>query len=134
MVLVVVVVTVDFFNTTPSNFSFGLSFVVRLPVGFSFWFWLDGPAISPRAARFLFAGAAASDLASVRTVLARVVTVEVALLGAVVVDVGLVRVIKREVCLALAFSVSFAERVARATRRGYFNRIDGSENHRIYRA
>ena len=45
--------------------------------------------------------------------------VEVALLGAVVVDVGLVRVIRREVCLALAFSVSFAERVVRAARRGY---------------
>lgn len=119
MVLVVVVVTVDFFSTTPSNFSFGLSFVVRLLTGFPFWFWLDGPAISPRAARFLFAGAVASGLASVRTVLVRVATVEVALVGTVVVDVGLVRVIKREEGLALAFSVSFVERVVRVVRRGF---------------
>ena len=54
-------------------------------------------------------------------VLARVVMVEVALLGAVVVDVSLVRVIRREVCLALAFSVSFAECVVHAACRDYFN-------------
>jgi hypothetical protein len=47
-----------------------------------------------------------------------VVTVEVALLGTVVVDVGLARVIKREDGLALAFSASFVERVVRAVRRG----------------
>ena len=57
VVVVVVVVTVDFFSTTPSNFSFDLSFVVRLLTGFSFWFWLDGPAISPTAVCFLFVGA-----------------------------------------------------------------------------
>jgi hypothetical protein len=118
VLVVVVVVTVDFFNTTPSNFSFGLSFVVRLLVDFPSWFLLDGPAISPRAVRFLFVGAAASGLALVRTVLARVVTVEVALLGTVMVDVGLARVIKREDGLALAFSASFVERVVRAVRRG----------------
>jgi len=39
-------------------------------------FWLDGTAISPRAARFLFARAVASGLASARTVLARVTTIE----------------------------------------------------------
>ena len=51
--------------------------------------------------------------------MARVATVEeVTLVGAVVVDVGLVRVIKREDGLALAFSVSFVERVVRAVRRG----------------
>jgi len=127
-VLVVVVVTVDFFSTTPSNFSFGLSFVVRLLTGFSFWFWLEGPAISPRAARFLFVGAVASGLESVRTVLARVATVEeVTLVEAVVVDVGLERVIKREDGLALAFSVSFVERVVRAVRRGWFNAINSGE-------
>ena len=132
--LVVVVVTVDFFSTTPSNFSFGLSFVVRLLAGFSFWFWLDGPAISPRAARFLFVGAVASGLASVRTVLARVATVEEeVLVGTVVVDVGLERVIKREDGLALAFSASFVERVVRAVRRGYFSIIGGGEIRRGWR-
>ena len=128
--LVVVVVTVDFFSTTPSNFSFGLSFVVRLLTGFSFWFWLEGPAISPRAARFLFVGAVASALESVRTVLARVATVEEVTLVEAVVDVGLERVIKREDGLALAFSVSFVERVVRAVRRGWFSAINSGE---IYR-
>ena len=50
-----------------------------------------------------------------------------ALLGTVVVDVGLARVIKREDGLALAFSASLAERVVRAVRRGYLKATDGSE-------
>jgi len=70
----------------------------------------------------------------VRTVLARVAAVdEVALVGAVVVDVGLVRVIKREDGLALAFSVSFVERVVRAVRRGCFDITDSGETHGGYK-
>ena len=63
-----------------------------------------------------------------RTVLARVATVEeVTLVEAVVVDVGLERVIKREDGRALAFSVSFVERVVRAVRRGCFGVINSGE-------
>jgi len=104
LVVLVVVVTVDFFSITPSNFSFGLPFVVCSLTGFSFWFWLDGPAVSPRAVRFPLVGAVGSGLASVRTVLAGVATVEeVTLVEAVIVDVGLERVTEREDNLALTF-------------------------------
>jgi hypothetical protein len=51
-----------------------------------------------------------------------------------VVDVGLVRVIKREDGLALAFSVSFVERVVRAVRRGWFYIPGSGEIYRGYRA
>ena len=70
VLVVVIVVTVDFFSTTLLSFSFGLSFVVHLFTGFSFWFWLEGPAISPRAVRSLFVGTIESGLEVVRTVLA----------------------------------------------------------------
>jgi hypothetical protein len=50
-----------------------------------------------------------------------------------VVDVGLTRVIKREDGLALAFSVSFVERVVRAVRRGCFNAVDNSKIYGRYR-
>jgi len=62
--------------------------------------------ISPRVARFLFVGAVASGLESVRMVLARVTTVEeMTLVEAVVVDVGLERVTKREDSLTSASPV-----------------------------
>ena len=93
MVLVAVFITVNSFSTMPSNSSFY------------------------SAACFLFAGAVASGLVPVRAALVRVATVGVVTLVGAIVDVGLDRVIQREGGLALAFSVSFVERVIHIVRR-----------------